>query len=905
MIKTKLSVPPLRQGLVPRLQLIARLNEVQQRPLALISAPGGFGKTTLVVNWLNQQPGRELSVEPSGVAWLSLEKSDNDPARFWRYVLAALQTAVPDLPEQLTAVLEAQLPLAVEGLLTDLLNALTAVSGPLFLVLDDYHLLQDPAIQQGMTFLLDHLPPPLHLILITRQDPPLSLARWRGQDLLVEIRQSELAFSETEAAQFLNDIMGLSLTDEAVAVLAARTEGWIAGLQMAALSMRDRDDVDSFLDAFTGSHRYVADYLMDEVWQHQSPQIQFFLLQTAVLDELYAPLCARLLTAANAEERAGQTLPSTADCQAILEKLERTNLFIIPLDDTRQQYRYHHLFAGMLRQRLAQAGPERAARLHDRAGSWYEENERFPEAIEHYLQGELQQKAALLIEKIAETVLMRSEIDTLLNWLAALNHEAKRERPLLFVYQAGASLLAGKPFELIERELQEALTHSEGATAAEVHVLQGLIAAFRGDATAGEKLSEAALDLLPEDARFLRSLVAQNMALIQLVEGDVNQAMPSLRGAAELCASAGNVMSQVICLAHAGELAIVAGQLLAAQAYYEEAVALAVDGRQRPLPIMGIAKMGLGELYREWNRLQRAAALSQEGLALIQGWGQVGQMDGYIWSAQIRQAQGDEAGAVEAMRRAAELALRFDASQIDDVMVGLYRARLDIQQGRVETARHWLVETGVPDAALAETPYHIWELGRLTLIYLAIARQKSASALELVADLLPHALAKGRLGIAIDLLVLQGLAAFHHNQPHEALAALQQALALAAPEGYIRTFIDKGDPIRQLLLLAGQQANLQPDLHAYVDKLLATFAPPLPAFAAHHKQQRDLVEPLSEREIEVLQRIVAGYSNREIAAQLTIAHSTVKTHINNIYSKLGVQTRSEAIERAQNPGFWA
>ena len=895
-LKTKLFVPPLRQTLVARSVLMARLDEVQKRPLALISAPAGYGKTTLVTNWLNERAAdSSFILHPSSfkTAWLSLEESDNDPVRFLRYVVAALQTAVPDLPDDVTGVLDEQSVVAVDGFLTDLLNALTAVSQPIILVLDDYHMIQDDDIHDGIAFLLDHMPPNLHLIVTTREDPPLPLARLRGRGQLVEIRQADLAFMEAEAAEFLNDVMGLSLTEQAVTALAARTEGWITGLQMAALSMQGQNDVESFLAAFTGSHRYVLDYLMEEVWQRQPPEIQQFLLQTAVLDELCADLCDAVLQAAF-------PIPKPQS-QEILEYLDRTNLFIIPLDEGRQWYRYHHLYADLLQQRLLQSAPERVPVLHEVAGAWYEENGRLPEAIEHYLAGEAYDQAATLILQVADEYMMRSEVDTLLGWVGGLPHDVIGERPLLFVYQAGAYLLAGMSFNTIEEHLEEALDHSNGTASAEVNVLRGLLAIFRADIEESEQLSQMALQLLPEENKFLRSLVVQNLALVQTLNNDIDSVVAGLLAAAEVCAAAGNVMSQVVCLSHAGEFSIYGGCLNAAKTYYEQAIEAAVDSQKRPLPIMGIPKMGLAELYREWNDLDKAAALAEEGLALIQRWGDLGGLDGYTWLARIKQAQGDEAGAVAIIEKAAEIAARFDASELDDYMVGVFRARLDIEQGRIETAVRWFEESGLHNDVWTNTPYHMWEASCLTLIRLAIARQDYQDALDRIDELIPRAEEMKRLGNIIDALVLKAAVHFSSNRLQEAQTALQKALILAEPEKYCRIFIDKGEPIRQLLLTL-QQTSQPANLPTYISQLLTAFQSSERKYPVS-TLQASLVDPLSERELEVLQYIAAGCTNRQIADQLFVAQSTVKTHINNIYSKLGVSDRAEAISQAHALGI--
>jgi len=910
-LKTKLFAPLLRQEVVARPQLMMQLDNVAQRPFALISAPAGFGKTMLVAKWMKERAeGKRQKAEshsfdfrqiPFRTAWLSLEEGDNDPVRFLRYVVAALQTAVPDLPEVLTSLLSNQTVVAIDSFLIDLLNAITAVPETVVLVLDDYHLIRDQDIHEGVAFLLDHMPSNFHLIVTTREDPPLPLARLRGRRQLIEIRQADLAFTKAEVAQFLNKVMGLSLNQQAIAALADRTEGWITGLQMAALSMQGQEDVTGFIAAFTGSHRYVLDYLMEEVWQQQSGEIQRFLLQTAVLDELCADLCDKLMIAEPVlnlpMDSIFKILPSHPqpldESQFILEQLDRSNLFIIPLDEARQWYRYHHLFADLLRQRLQQTAPNLVPVLHGLAGTWYEENCRYPDAIDHFLQGEQVDQAATLILQVAEAYLMRSEVDTLLAWIGALPHDAMGKQPLLFVYQAGAFLLAGRSFKAIELHLQEAMDHSEGEATAEVNVMRGLIAAFRGEAEESASLSQLALQLLPEENIFLRSLVVQNLALAQSLNNDIESVINGLKAAAEVCAEAGNVMSQVICLAHVGEFSVLAGRLFVAQDYYEQAIDLAVDGQGRPLPIMGIAKIGLGEVYREWNHLEKATTLSEEGLTLIQRWGEIGGLDGYISASRIKQAQGDEAGAVTDMAEAVEIAARFDASQIDDYMVGVFRARLDIEQGQMETAVRWLEETGIQNDALPETPYHMWEMGRMTLIRLSIAQQNYLEALALTTEVLPQAKRMGRQGSVIDVLILQAIAHLGNDQHETAQASLQKALALAEPERYKRLFIDKGDPIHQLLL-ALQQTAIPTNLQIYITILLHTFKSPIA------NPQSSLLDPLSERELEVLRLIAVGHTNQEIADKLFVALSTVKTHINNIYSKLGVARRTEAVAHARD-----
>ncbi len=876
-LQTKLFIPRPPVHFVSRDRLRRRLDEGWQRPLCLISAPAGFGKTSLVADWLDRWAEAPAETQPA-FAWLSLDENDNDPVRFLAYLLAALQTAVPDLSAELLAALQAGQP-AGPALLTPLLNDLTAVTRPLILILDDYHLIQDERIHQLVGYLLDHRPDNFHLLLTTREDPPLPLARLRGRGQMVELRQADLAFTPEEAAQFLNEVMDLALTNADTAVLAARTEGWITGLQMAALSLQGRDDAARFVDAFSGSHRFVLDYLMEEVWQRQPPAIQRFLQQTAVLQQLTGPLCDYLIPDAQ--------LPG----QHILEYLERANLFVVPLDDERCWYRYHHLFADLLRRRLAQVDPAQVAEWQRRAGEWCAANGRIPEAIDYYLQAGAYGPAADLVTAVAEEYLMRSEMGALLGWLQALPENEIRARPMLCIYHAGAMLITLEPLAAIETRLQQALDHETGTTGGEVNVVQALISLLQGDVTHSITQSRQALELIPASSAFLRSLVMQNLAFSHTLQGDVPVALEMLLLAAREGEAAHNVMSQVISLAHAAEMTLYGGRLHEAKSLYESAYAVAANGRKRPLPIAGMALCGLGEIWREWNDLEKAEEYLTTGLELVHAWGDVGALDGYIWLTRLRQSQGDAAGARAIMTRAGSIAHRFDTTELDDVFVSLYRARLDVEQGRLDTAVHWAETCALLRQTADEAPFHLWEIGHTTLAWLKFALGEPAAAAAIVQDLLPRTQARGRTGMMIEQLVLLALAQAANGRQATAHTALQEALTLALPEQYVRVFVDRGAPMRRLL--AGLLTSPLPaPLAAYAQSLLAAFdAPAVSSPSA-------LAEPLSERELDVLRLIVAGHSNREIARELVIAVSTVKSHVNTIYAKLGVSRRAQAIARA-------
>lgn len=890
-LKTKLTLPPLRPELVPRPRLLSRLDATLQRKLTLISAPAGYGKTTLAAAWLAQLP------PPLHTAWLSLDEADDDLVRFLTYLTAVLP---PPLTNEVAGALAGLQSgaLAAEAVIIVMINHLAAAPTPLVLALDDYHVLQTAAIHTAVSFLLDHLPAHCHLLLTTRTQPPLPLARLRGRHQLLELRQADLAFTEAEAAAFLNQVMDLSLSVEEVAALSARTEGWVTGLQMAAVSMQGRNDVAGFIQAFTGSHRYVLDYLMVEVLQRQPPAIQTFLLYTAVLDQFNADLCEFVLHQEATEERPLPRLPA----QELLEQLEAANLFLIPLDDRRRWFRYHHLFAGLLRQRLQQVAPHQTAVLHRRAGEWYAAQGRYPDAIHHLLAAQETAAAAALIEEAAEETLVRSEISTFLRWIEALPEAEVRARPLLCVYHAGALLVDGQPFTGIEQRLVEAAdTAGSAADSGAVAVMQALIAAFQGDVSRSAQLAQQAMDNLPPQSRFLRSLVTQNLAIVQMLHGDIHAAIASLRAAAQ---AAGNVMLQIVSLCNAAELHIVGGQLATARALYEEAWAQAVDQAGRPLPIAGMARMGLGELARERNDLSTAVADLQAGIDLIRHWGKIGALDGYIALARVRQAQGQTAAAREMMQAAQQMAARFDATELDDLFVDLMLLPLMLAQGDVATAAARL-EAHRDHLAAVELPFHLWEMGQLAQARLALAQKQPGAALAHLAETMPRTTALQRHGVLIQLLLVQARAQQQLDQTAAAHAAVERAVALAEPAHYVRIFLDEGAAIRVLLAAVRAQLAAQPPLAPAQQKRLRYLDTLLAAFAAEPSATPPATPPalLSAREQEILHLVATGMTNRQIAARLVIAHSTVKSHINHIYRKLDVRARQEAIRRAQELGL--
>ncbi len=910
-LQTKLYIPLQRPGLVTRPRLLERLAESlrQEHKLILISAPAGFGKTTLLSEWVHSLHGAAPfhAARETRVAWLSLDKDDNDPPRFFAHLVAALGTAQAGICAETSALLQSLQPPSPKAVLTLLVNDLTALALDVVLVLDDYHAIEQAAIHDAIIFLLDHLPPLLHVVIASRTDPPLPLARLRTRNQLTELRAADLRFTSHEAATFLNQTMGLYLPAQAIEALEARTEGWIAGLQLAALSMhrKSAEEIADFIAAFGGSHRHVIDYLAEEVLAQQSDDIKSFLCQTAILDRLAAPLCDAVT---------GQT-----DSQAVLEQLELANLFLVPLDDERRWYRYHRLFADFLRSRLQ--GDARLPELHRRAAEWLERNGLPAEAVHHLLEAADFEAAARLMERVARATLMRSEVVTFLNWVEALPHSVIHIHPTLCAYNAWALLLTGHALDEIEAYLQDGEKDSDHLPV-EALVLRAFIAAFQGRARLAGQLSRQALERLPEDDLFLRSIVALNAGISSMLRGDLRAGSLALNNVAQMSRAAGNTMMTVVALCNQAELAIMQGRLRLAPALYQQAQEWGIDGQGQPLPIAGMAMIGLGELERERNELESAARHVREGIELIKKWGEIGALDGYIALARIKQAQGDVAGADEAIEAAEQLSLRFDTTRIDDVFVAAYQARLWVARGDLDLAWNWAKERAVESAegfapeddASADLILYLRELEQLTLARVMLARGELGQVMGLLEGLLPDSEQQGAIRNLIEIHMLKALALQAQGRTPQAIAALERALTLAEPEGFVRVFVDEGEPMRLLMadcrLRIAERCRREPEeasrrLLAYADHLLAAFGVTgaLPGQSKTGHLESDMAEPLSERELEVLRLIAAGLSNSEIAARLVVAPSTVKTHINNIYSKLGVSRRTQAIARAQELGL--
>jgi LuxR family maltose regulon positive regulatory protein len=897
LLTTKLYVPRAHPNLVPRPRLGELLNEGMGRKLTLISAPAGFGKTTLMSEWRMMHLGSEYPL-----AWVSLEEGDNDLMRFLTYLIAALQTIEADIGEVALLSLRSPRPSPVEAVMTSLINEIASIPQDFALVLDDYHVIESQAIHDAVTFLLEHMPPQMHLVIASRTEPPLSLSRLRAGGQTIELRAPDLRFTSEEAAAFLTDAMDLDLSAEDMAALDARTEGWIAGLQLAALSMQRREDIVGFIAAFTGDDRYVLDYLIEEVLHLQPERTRTFLLQTSILERLSGPLCDAII--------------GDDDGQQMLESLEQANLFLIPLDNRRHWYRYHHLFADMLRHRLRRTQPERVFELHRRAGEWHENHGLVEDAIGHALAAGDAAWAARLVEQNTATVVMRSEGAKLMRWLEALPEELVRSRPRLSVAYAIAALFGGRldAVEPLLRDAERTLggspeTSGVSPTDSEsvgwladvpscVAIIRGDLARMRGDAPCAIKLSRQALTHLPEDSTYLRSKALWNLGVSTWMKGDLTTAEQAFGKLTAGERTTSNAYLRLLAAYGLGRLRAVQGRLLEAEKAYRWALRPEMGKGKPQLPVAGWACLGVGELLREWNNLDAATRYLMEGLELGKWVGAAGPLTiTYTALARVKQAQGDTSGALDAIERARQSAQDF---QVHDPLnpLGAHLARTQLAQGDVAAAARWVRERklGVDD----ELTY-MREVEHLVLARVLIAQDKPGEALRLLGRLLSAAHAAGRIGTVIEILVLQALLLQAEGATTRAVRILGDALSLAEPEGCVRIFVDEGAPIAALLRRV-LSAGISPK---YVGMLLSTLRqnaedPQRLTEADIPKDAQLMLELLSERELEVLRLIASGLSNGEIAQELYVTPGTAKRHAHNIYRKLEVRSRTQAIARARD-----
>jgi LuxR family maltose regulon positive regulatory protein len=886
LLTTKLYIPPTRLQLVPRPRLIERLNEGLHRKLTLISAPAGYGKTTLVSEWV---AGCERPA-----AWLSLDDGDNDPIRFLTYLVAALQTITANIGKGVLGVLQSPQPPPTEAVLTPLINEIATIPDRIILVLDDYHLIETQPIHDALIYLLDHLPPQLHLVIATRDDPQLPLARLRARSQLTEIRAEVLRFTSSEAAEFLNQVMGLDLSAEDIAALETRTEGWIAGLQLAAISMQSLGDATDFIGSFTGSNRFVLDYLVEEVLEHQSKNLQAFLLQTAILDHLTGSLCDALTGQDNG--------------QLTLEMLDHSNLFIVPLDDNRQWYRYHHLFADLLRQRMRLTHPEKLPILHIQAGEWFSHQGMTQEAIKHSLAAKDYQGAAELIRAIAIDIMQQGEHTTVVRWIDALPEELVIEQPYLCVLHAWALQLTGQ-LETAEARLiaaEKALESPKDKDDEEVNTILGLIHSHRAYITfmTGEhdktiSYAHQALDQLPETAVLIRAQTALYLGVAYRYQGQLKAALDIFKEILPIIQRMGGMQIAIMFYINMGDLNRIMAQLHRAREIYEQGLNFTERHTGRPeMPFYGYLYVCIGRILRQWNQLEDAYRYTAKGVNLCQDWNVADVMAlSCIEMAYIHRALGNSEQARASTQKAIQIYDGF--SPWGSKYAAAHQAKMDLEGGDIDAAEHWAQANDL--VTDGDFEFHR-EIEYLTLARVFVAQKRYKRAHALIERIYQIAQEIGKRQTELEGLILLALVFSTQGETDQALVHLEKALSIGEPEGYVRIFVDEGPPMARLLY-EGLSRGIAPD---YVRRLLAAFPVDEPEQTDPSKSQvpkSELVEPLSEREIEVLQLIAEGLTNPEIAARLYLSLNTVKVHTRNIYGKLGVNNRTQAGTRAKALGI--
>ncbi len=886
LLLTKLYIPPIRTAIVPRPGLIARLNEglAAERKLTLISAPAGFGKTTLISEWI-AGCGRP-------VGWLSLDQSDTNPSRFFSYLIMALQLIKTGIGEGLLVALKSREPPQLEAVLTDLINEITSISANFIIVLDDYHSVEFKEVDQAVKFLIEYLPPQMHLLIASREDPSLPLARLRARGQLTELRAADLRFSPTEAADFLNQVMSLSLSSEDIAALETRTEGWIAGLQMAALSMHGLLKTGDFIRSFTGSHRFVLDYLMEEVLERQVEQVQIFLLRTSILDRLCGPLCDALLSG---------SFPSG---QQTLEYLEHANLFIVPLDSDRCWYRYHHLFGDLLLKRLEQKlSVEGIAKLHIQASEWYEKNELILDAFKQAAAANDIERAERLMEHKQMPINHPGVPVTILNWLESLPLIVLNSKPSLWWKQA-AMLIANYQIIGVEKKLQatEAALASKIPPNAEmdewarnlvgkIAYARTAIAATRYQAEDTLVYAHRAMEFLHPNNITYRSEVTLFIGFARYILGDRDAAELAYKEALSLAQAAGNDEIVLMATIRLGQIHELRNQLHQAFETYQKVIKMSGEN---PPPFATLAYIGLARIYYAWNDLEMAEKYAEQSHQLARLCEQV--IDRLISSelflARLKISRKDPVSADQFLTKAEQHARQYDyIVRMPDI--GAARALLCLHKGDTDTAAQvvqnedrWLVRAEV-----------------------LIARGNPAAALAII---VPHRQKMEEKRLDDQLLVtivLQALALHALGENESTRQALKESLTMAKPGGFIRLFVDAGEAMRLMLQDLKSWIEQHPEeqdqrLMAYVEKILAAFASPAEVQTSKSiNQQSGLIEPLSPRELEVLQLISQGLSNQEIGKRLFLALDTVKGHNRRIFEKLQVNRRTEAIARARELGF--
>jgi len=902
LVETKLFIPRLRRSMVARPRLSGRLSHAAEARLTLISAPAGFGKTTLLTAWL-----AAATPDNRAVAWLSLDESDRQPATFWTYVITALQAAVPGVGADVLPLLQSAQP-PIETVIVSVLNELSATPNDVVLVLDDYHLVDGPDLRVGMVFLLEHLPPHVHVVISSRADPLLPLARLRARGELVEVRAADLRFTPDEVAGYLNDVTGLDLAPDDIAALEGRTEGWIAALQLAAISMQGRTDIGGFIAQFAGNDRYIVDYLVEEVLTQQTDPVREFLLHTAVLDRLTGPLC--------------DAVTGRDDGSQLLIALERANLFLVPLDDRREWYRYHHLFADVLRAHLLAGRPDLVPLLHQRASLWYERHNHTEEAVRHALAARDFDRAAYLMELAAPAIRRHRQEAVLFGWLEELPDAAVRRSPVLSVFYGYMLMisgdLAGFEGRLDDAEHALAAVKDEETPWADTEELQTLpatiaiyrasLAQARGDVAGTAEYARRALDFAGPDDHLARGGALGFLGLAAWATGDVTAALETFTQAVASLHAAGNLVDELSSTIPLADMWLAAGRPSRARRLYQGALRLAEAhgggvARATTELHVGVSEIDLeiDDIESTKRELQTAAALGEPAST------SAGRYRWFLAMGRVADAEGDPLEAITLLDQAQQLYLPGLFPGVRPISA--VKARVWISRGDLSQAADWAQERGV---SATDDANYLHEFDHLTLVRLLIAQYRvdhHTDVLDQAAGLLDRladaAETSGRAGSLLEIRMVQALA--HHAQGHraQALQSLAQAWAEAPePDGYVRLFLDEGAHMVELLREAEQLGGAGGHARRLLTRRAAgdgeaTESPLRPALSLALPS----AEVLSERELQVLRLLGSELSGPQIARELFVSNNTLRSHTKHIFTKLDVTNRRAAVRRAREEGL--
>ncbi len=883
LITTKLHPPQVRSGIVHRRRLFDKINAAPAK-LILVAAPAGFGKSTLVLDWLRENK--------STFAWLSLDDSDNDPRRFYQYLLSALQSIYPSFGETLVTALKGSSAPSSEIILTHLVNELHGFDGEISLVLDDYYFIEDREIHRAVSFFLEHLPSNVRLIIATRVDPLLPLHRMRVRGELTEIRERDLRFTTEEAREFF-ETMHIHLSLDDVQQLAARTEGWIAGLQLAAVSLHDVRDVRQYIDSFAGTNRYVLDYLLEEVLHRQTKEVQMFLLQTSILTRFNEDIC--------------NTITGGMNAQKIIDYLERSNLFLIPLDDRSEWFRYHHLFSELLQHRLRQLYPGLIEELYYNASVWFEERENFSEALNYALRVKNYQRAAYLLDLCGIYFLSRSELSTLINYERKIPAEFTSKHPRLLIVKAWALMLMHKTDEidptienvenLIRNSTVEISPDIIEYTKTHNVILRAFVLRLKGDLRNSLDASRKVLDVIPTDQLLFRGLVRFNIGRIYMKQGYASRAIEVLEKAYDDNFKAGNYYVALAILAHTGYLYSITGSLIKARHKLEESLAFAESQNLASLPAAGYIFYQLGRVLYHQNELDDAIGVLERAVQL----GELGNEPDIVCNALFASSwiyaiQGKSDKATQNFSRAEEIEKKSNIP-VYEADIAIERLALDLVLQKYDRIAKWIsgVDRSIPDE------YTIIDEARVMLMIRYFVYNKCfKDALSLIDALRSKADERGRYHILLQLDVLQAISLWSTGKKTSALSLLNNGLQSSLQMGYKRVLFNIGDPFFDLLTIARQDKALTTPVRRYANELLKpgkdehyTGYPTIP------KYKQDLSEPLTGREQEVLYYLSQNYTNKQIASKLFVSLDTIKTHLRHIYGKLGVSGRNEAVEKAR------